>query len=176
MSLPRISARSFAVLALLIFASAAMAQERTGRGAADHGRRPEQSQQTDSGPNNESAPPNVPRGGVLALLPSDAVTEHSVDTANGKLSYTATAGTFPLFDQTGAPSAKIFYTAFVAKSDNPSARPVTFVFNGGPGAASAFLNLGLVGPRIATFGTDGRDGSQVRLVDNPDTWLAFTDL
>ena len=57
-----------------------------------------------------------------------------------------------------------------------AARPVTFVFNGGPGAASAFLNLGLVGPRIAEFGANGRDGSHVRLVDNPDTWLAFTDL
>ena len=64
----------------------------------------------------------------------------------------------------------------MAKTDNPSTRPVTFVFNGGPGAASAFLNLGLVGPRIAEFGANGRDGSHVRLVDNPDTWLAFTDL
>ena len=49
------------------------------------------------------------------------------------------------------------------------------MFNGGPGAGSAFLNLGLVGPRIATFG-NGYDGANVRLVDNPDTWLAFTDL
>ena len=54
-----------------------------------------------------------------------------------------------------------------AKSANPAARPVTFVFNGGPGAASAFLNLGLVGPRIAEFGMDGHDGANVHLVDNP---------
>ena len=53
---------------------------------------------------------------------------------------------------------------------------MTFVFNGGPGAASAFLNLGLVGPRIAEFGTNGHDGANVQLIDNPDTWLAFTDL
>jgi carboxypeptidase C (cathepsin A) len=114
--------------------------------------------------------------GVLSLLPADSVTEHSVDLPSGKLAYTATAGTFSLFDQSGERSAAIFYTAFVAKSDNPAARPVTFVFNGGPGAASAFLNLGLVGPRVAQFGMDGRDGSNVRLIDNPDTWLAFTDL
>ncbi len=100
----------------------------------------------------------------------------AIDLKSGKLAYTATAGTFPLFDQSGSRSADIFYTAYVAKTDKPSARPVTFVFNGGPGAASAFLNLGLVGPRIAEFGDNGRDGSQVRLVDNPDTWLAFTDL
>ena len=63
-----------------------------------------------------------------------------------------------------------------AKDDNHAARPLTFVFNGGPGAASAFLHLGVVGPRIAQFGMTGHDGADVRLVDNPDTWLAFTDL
>jgi carboxypeptidase C (cathepsin A) len=96
---------------------------------------------------------------------------------SGKLAYTATAGTFALFDQSGERSAEIFYTAFVVKSANAAAaRPVTFVFNGGPGAASAFLNLGMVGPRIAEFGLNGHDGSKVRLIDNPDTWLPFTDL
>ena len=70
----------------------------------------------------------------------------------------------------------MFYTAYVVKTANPANRPVTFVFNGGPGAASAFLNLGLVGPRLAEFGLGGHDGSSVRMVDNPDTWLAFTDL
>ena len=111
---------------------------------------------------------------MLSLLPADSVTEHAIDTPSGKLAYTATAGTFSLFDQSGERSAAVFYTAFVAKSNDPG-RPVTFVFNGGPGAGSAFLNLGLVGPRIATFG-NGYDGANVRLVDNPDTWLAFTDL
>jgi carboxypeptidase C (cathepsin A) len=122
-------------------------------------------------------PAGGPSGtGVLSLLPADSVTEHSADLPSGKLAYTATAGTFSLFDQSGERSAAVFYTAYVAKSDSQAARPVTFVFNGGPGAASAFLNLGLVGPRVAQFGMDGRDGSNVRLVDNPDTWLAFTDL
>jgi carboxypeptidase C (cathepsin A) len=114
--------------------------------------------------------------GVLALLPGDSVTEHTIDLPSGKLAYTATAGTFALFDQSGERSAQIFYTAFVAKSANAAARPVTFAFNGGPGAASAFLNLGLVGPRIAQFGPDGHDASKVQLIDNPDTWLPFTDL
>src|SRR5215469_8446271 len=117
------------------------------------------------------------QSGVLALLPGDSVTEHSIDLPSGNLAYTATAGTFALFDQSGERSAEIFYTAFVVKSANAAAaRPVTFVFNGGPGAASAFLNLGMVGPRIAEFGLNGHDGSKVRLIDNPDTWLPFTDL
>jgi carboxypeptidase C (cathepsin A) len=150
-------------------ASTAIAQDHPGGG--------ERSNRQDDG--QQSGQHGGP--GILSLLPSDAVTEHSIDLASGKLAYTATAGTFSLFDQSGERSAAIFYTAYVAKSANPAGRPVTFVFNGGPGAASAFLNLGLVGPRIAEFGVNGqngtnRDGSSVHLIDNPDTWLAFTDL
>ena len=113
--------------------------------------------------------------GVLRLLPADAVTEHSIDTANGKLAYTATAGTLAFYDQSGDQSAAVFYTAYVAKNAGAN-RPLTFVFNGGPGAASAFLHLGLVGPRILDLGPDGHDAATAPLRDNPDTWLAFTDL
>lgn len=114
--------------------------------------------------------------GVLRLLPGDATTERTMEVAGGKLAYTATAGTFGLYDQSGERSASVFYTAYVAKDADTRNRPVTFVFNGGPGAASAFLHLGLVGPKILDFGPDGREGANARLQDNPDTWLAFTDL
>jgi carboxypeptidase C (cathepsin A) len=112
--------------------------------------------------------------GVLRLLPPDSVTEHSINTPRGKLAYTATAGTLAFYDQSGEQSAAVFYTAYVAKGV-PN-RPLTFVFNGGPGAASAFLHLGLIGPRILDLGPDGRDAATATLRDNPDTWLAFTDL
>ena len=157
-------------------ATSAVAQEHPGRGNSDHGRRQEQGQQQGQQQGQPAETDKQGGPGVLSLLPGDAVTEHSIDTKAGKLAYTATAGTFSLFDQSGSRAAEVFYTAYVVKPDNGAARPVTFVFNGGPGAASAFLNLGLVGPRIAQFGASGRDGSQVRLIDNPDTWLAFTDL
>src|SRR5664279_3192524 len=117
--------------------------------------------------------------GVLRLLPADAITEHSIDTPRGKLAYTATAGTLAFYDQSGEQSAAVFYTAYVAKdSANKGAanRPLTFVFNGGPGAASAFLHLGLVGPRILDLGPDGHDAATASMRDNPDTWLAFSDL
>ena len=149
-------------LAIALLGGAAMAQEHGGRPGGDRPGRPEQAKQEQSGP------------GVLSLLPPDSVTEHSIDLPSGKLAYTATAGTSSLFDQSGERSAAIFYTAFVARPADPN-RPITFVFNGGPGAASAFLNLGLVGPRVAAFGKD-YDGASVQLADNPDTWLAFTDL
>ncbi len=85
--------------------------------------------------------------GILRLLPPDSVTEHSLDTAQSKLAYTATAGTLTFFNQSGEKSAAVFYTAYVAKNAGAN-RPITFAFNGGPGAASAYLNLGLVGPRV----------------------------
>ncbi len=113
--------------------------------------------------------------GVLRLLPADSVTEHTLVTGKAKLTYTATAGTLPFYDQSGDQSAAIFYTAYVAK-DAPKDRPVTFVFNGGPGAASAFLHLGLVGPRVLDLGPDAHDAARAELRDNPDSWLAFTDL
>jgi len=116
-----------------------------------------------------------PGKGVLRLLPADAVTDHSIDTPAGKLAYTATAGTLAFYDQSGEQNASVFYTAYVVKNAPPN-RPLTFVFNGGPGAASAFLHLGLVGPRILDLGRDGHDATRANLRDNPDTWLAFTDL
>ncbi|WP_296434524.1 MULTISPECIES: S10 family peptidase [unclassified Rhizobium] len=115
------------------------------------------------------------REGVLKLLPADSVTEHEITLDGRKLAHIATAGTLDMFGQDGAQTAAIFYTAYV-KKDGGANRPLTFAFNGGPGAASAFLHLGLVGPRIVDFGPKGDDGAEARLVDNPNSWLDFTDL
>lgn len=123
----------------------------------------------------DKAPQHQPAKGLLQLLPADSVTEHSIDTPQGKLAYTATAGTLAFYDQSGEQSASVFYTAYVLK-DTRTNRPLTFVFNGGPGAASAFLHLGLVGPRILDLGSDAHDFARAQLRDNPDTWLRFTDL
>ena len=148
--------RSLLALLVVVLIVPAIAQERSGRGGAQ---------------------PEVNNGpGVLRLLPKDAVTEHVIETANGKLAYTATAGTLPLYGQSGEQSAAVFYTAYVAKGDPTGSRPLTFVFNGGPGAASAFLHLGLAGPRIVDFGESGELAATPRLRDNAETWLAFTDL
>jgi carboxypeptidase C (cathepsin A) len=153
------------LLALLLAAgtSVATAQERPRR---------QPTQQTEQRPAEQRTA--EPRDSVLRLLPADSVTEHSIDIPGGRLTYTATAGTLSLFDQSGERTAAIYYTAYVAKNAEAANRPLTFAFNGGPGAASAFLNLGLAGPRIAEF--PGNDPAAVRLQDNPHTWLAFTDL
>ena len=76
------------------------------------------------------------------------------------------------------PVAEVFSVSYVA--GDPSAgqdRPVTFVFNGGPGASSVYLHLGALGPRRVGFSPDGRIlPPPARLVDNAESWLAFTDL
>jgi carboxypeptidase C (cathepsin A) len=113
--------------------------------------------------------------GVLGLLPTDSVTEHVLDVGSQTLSYKATAGTLNLYGQDGNRSAAVFYTSYVADHQSPD-RPLTFIFNRGPGAASAFLHLGLVGPKILDFGPTERGGANSRLVTNPQSWLAFTDL
>jgi carboxypeptidase C (cathepsin A) len=152
------------LLALLVggAATVTVAQERPRRPPAQQGEQRPPEQQSQS------------RESVLRLLPPDAVSEHSIDIPGGKLAYTATAGTLTLFDQSGERLAAIFYTAYVAKNAEAASRPVTFVFNGGPGAASAYLHLGLIGPKIVDF--PGNDPAAARLQDNPQTWLAFTDL
>jgi carboxypeptidase C (cathepsin A) len=114
-------------------------------------------------------------GSVLSLLPADSVTSHTLDVDGRALTYKATAGTLNLFSGDGERSAAMFYTSYIADQQTPN-RPLTFVFNGGPGAASAFLHLGLVGPKLLDFGPTERDGATAKLIDNPQSWLAFTDL
>jgi carboxypeptidase C (cathepsin A) len=74
------------------------------------------------------------------------------------------------------PAAEIFSVSYVSERDDP-ARPVTFVFNGGPGASSAYLHMGAVGPRRVDFPADGTlPVVPARLVENESSWLAFSDL
>lgn len=73
------------------------------------------------------------------------------------------------------PVAEIFSVAYVA--EETAGRPVTFVFNGGPGAASAYLHVGALGTRRVAFAPDGQVlPPPTRLIDNAESWLGFTDL
>jgi carboxypeptidase C (cathepsin A) len=91
------------------------------------------------------------------------------------ISYTVTAKWLVLRKKE-KPSAEIFSVAYVADSGDLD-RPVTFVFNGGPGASSAYLHIGAVGPQRVDFPADGTlPRMPPRLVQNDESWLAFTDL
>ena len=91
------------------------------------------------------------------------------------IEYTATAKWLVLRKKE-KPSAEIFSVSYVADGDDLD-RPVTFVFNGGPGASSAYLHMGAVGPQRVAFPPEGTlPPLPPRLVENAESWLAFTDL
>ena len=79
-----------------------------------------------------------------------------------------------MYDKDGKKSGEVVYTAYTMEGES---RPVTFALNGGPGAASVYLNLGAIGPKHVRFGDEGDSPSDpATLLDNPGTWLDFTDL
>jgi carboxypeptidase C (cathepsin A) len=113
---------------------------------------------------------------LLTRAPS--VTKHSI-TVNGKiLKYTATTGYLPLKDESGKPEAYVFFTAYTRDDvERKSLRPVTFAFNGGPGAASVWLHLGALSPKRAIIVDEEKTViPPYRLVANDETWLDLTDL
>ncbi|GAA1804778.1 MAG: peptidase S10 [Actinobacteria bacterium] len=127
------------------------------------------------------------RTSTAAPAPSDATvtTRHTLRTASGELPYTATTGRIVLreevyddgvFQGTRA-KAEVFLTAYTADDADPTTRPVAFVFNGGPGSASLWLHLGLLGPRRVLAGDTGEPAAPpYALVDNAESLLAHTDL
>ena len=116
-------------------------------------------------------------GAGARRLPADSVTHQTVALTGRTLNFKATAGTIKLTDGKGGELADIAYVAYQLDGAEASSRPVTFVFNGGPGAASVWLDLGALGPWRAPM-QDGTvaPSTVLTLRDNDDTWLDFTDL
>jgi carboxypeptidase C (cathepsin A) len=113
---------------------------------------------------------------AAAQLPPVSVTQHSLWLAGVDVPYTATTGLLPLGDGQGKAPASIFYVAYT-REPHDTKRPITFVFNGGPGAASAYLHLGAIGPKAVEVNAKGELlGPPSRLVANDSSWLDFTDL
>jgi carboxypeptidase C (cathepsin A) len=112
-----------------------------------------------------------------SALPARAAAHHSIAFGNHRLDYDSIVEIIPLTDAKGATTAAIDTISYLVDAAASGERPVSFVFNGGPGAASVFLHLGALGPRIMQTPENGAvPGPPVRLVDNPATWLRFTDL
>jgi len=110
----------------------------------------------------------------LPPLPPDAHAQQSIMLDGKKLNYTVTVGTLFVRDPEGKAVGQLVYTAYTVDAPN---RPVTFAVNGGPGAASVYLNFGAIGPRHLNTGNEGDSPSDSpTLVDNEGTWLGFTDL
>lgn len=113
---------------------------------------------------------------VFAEVPP-VITHHQLGPPGKELKYTATAGRLVLKEESGPSDASVFFTAYTVENADLHKRPLTFVFNGGPGTATAWLHMGALGPRKIKLEPDGGvPAPPYVLVDNPDTILDRTDL
>jgi carboxypeptidase C (cathepsin A) len=112
----------------------------------------------------------------LPPLPADKTVKQSATIGGRSINYVATVGSIPVRDEKGKKIAEVVFTSYVVPGDKAE-RPVTFAFNGGPGASSVYLNFGAVGPQHLQFGAEGDVPSDPAVTtDNPNSWLDFTDL
>ena len=105
-------------------------------------------------------------------------TRHVITLDGQQIPYTATAGTLVLRGEDGKPRASVFHIAYTRDGvKDPAGRPVTFAFNGGPGAATVKLHLAAFGPRRVELDPEGFPlPPPSRLVENQESILDVTDL
>ncbi|MFN3726636.1 MAG: S10 family peptidase [Allosphingosinicella sp.] len=109
--------------------------------------------------------------------PQRVTTRHTGTFGGQRIAYTATAGETFLRADNGNPRASIFSVSYVREPRDPR-RPVTFLFNGGPGSGSLWLHMGAFGPKRVAIPSDGTDDGAppYPIVDNPDSLLDVTDI
>jgi carboxypeptidase C (cathepsin A) len=115
---------------------------------------------------------------ATAVPPEKTVATHHEITLGGKaLKYTATAGTLLIRDEEDKPYGSIFYVAYTLDGADAQTRPVSFLYNGGPGSASLWLHMGSFGPvRITTDSPSPTAGPPFKLVANEYSLLDKSDL
>lgn len=140
---------------------------------------PEENDKTTPQPDNGTDDPKKdPKKRTIEDQPP-VQTQHSVTVDGKTLNYTASAGIMPLRDEkTEEITAGIFYTAYTLDDvKDTAARPLVFVFNGGPGSSSVWLHMGALGPRRVVMQDEGwMPAPPFRLEDNAHTWLDIADL
>jgi carboxypeptidase C (cathepsin A) len=110
--------------------------------------------------------------------PLKFVRQHRVKLGAEDVAYTTTSEEIFLQDGAGKPTASFFTIAYTRDGARAEERPVTFIFNGGPGSASVWLHFGMVGPKVIDIPSDATDpgAPPYRLRDNPSTIFRATDL
>lgn len=123
--------------------------------------------------NAAQAPPSAP---PVELLP--VITKHELKLANKTLHYTTTTGQLPIKNANGETEASLFFVAYTLDGvPDRTRRPMMFSFNGGPGSASVWLHMGVLGPkRVKMLDEGGLPPAPYQLVDNEYTWLDQTDM
>jgi carboxypeptidase C (cathepsin A) len=119
----------------------------------------------------------APKPSSSDVYPPDAVTSHSITLGGKSYAYAARAGTIALENEKGATTARMFYTAFTLNGADPRTRPVTFLYNGGPGSSTIWLRMGSFGPvRVEVGDAAPTHTAPYNLVDNQYSLLDRTDL
>ncbi|MHC4952826.1 MAG: S10 family peptidase [Planctomycetota bacterium] len=119
-----------------------------------------------------------PAKAAAEKLTESAFTRHEGTFGGQKMTYVATAGFLTLKSDSGEATAEVFHMSYEKWDAGVDLkRPVTFVFNGGPGSASLWLHMGGVGPRRVVMSEEGKPlRPPADIADNPDSWLAVSDL
>jgi carboxypeptidase C (cathepsin A) len=127
-------------------------------------------------PDRAASPSPPPAPSEPGAFP-DSVTSHTI-TLDGKvIPYTARAGLLALRDQEGKLTAQVFYTAYTADGANPMTRPVTFIYNGGPGSSTMWLRMGSFGPvRVVAGDGEPTGPPPYHIVENKYSLLDKSDL
>ncbi len=110
--------------------------------------------------------------------PIKSITKHSVIIDGKTINYTATAGALILKNEKDEPVALYGYVAYTKDGESdPSRRPVTFAYNGGPGSSSMWLHIGILGPeKVVVNDPDITPPPPYKMVNNNNSILDVTDL
>ncbi|MBZ5601442.1 MAG: peptidase S10 [Acidobacteriia bacterium] len=152
--------------AATLLAAGALAQ---GRGNQRPGAQPPAANQPEPQPGQARRGPPAEE--------KQSVTHHKAHIGGQDISYTATAATYVVKADDGTPKASIFFVAYIKDGvTDPTRRPLSFVYNGGPGSASLFTHMGL-GPKRIVLTDDGHGmPAPYSIVDNEDSFLDATDM
>ncbi len=127
----------------------------------------------------QAAAPSATPAPVFHPVPGvkDAVTRHTLAIGGRRIAYTARAGTLLLKDANDDPTASMFYVAYTADGASARTRPVTFVWNGGPGSSTIWLHMGSFGPvRVDVPKNAAQPKPSAPLIDNESSLLDTSDL
>jgi len=128
---------------------------------------------------NEAPPPSATEETVTPIPPeTNSTTDHEMTLDGKTLRYAATAGNLLVTGDDEKPNGSFFYVAYTLHGvSDLRTRPVTFLYNGGPGSASLWLHMGSVGPmRVVTSSPAATGGGPYQIVPNQYTLLDKTDL
>jgi carboxypeptidase C (cathepsin A) len=115
--------------------------------------------------------------GVPVPPETTSVTKHDLTLGGQVIHYTATAGNLLIRDDQDRPEASMFYVAYTQDGADAGTRPVTFFFNGGPGAATIWLHMGSFGPvRVVTRSPEASGPAPYKWVPNEYSLLDKSDL